>query len=158
MKLTGGISLSTDFLELLIDKFVFKVKKNYLYSKSNAWAQLEGNLVRVGITDFKQQTIGDVAFIEFLPDGTELSPDSELAQIETIKVVSDVLSPVGGSLHKVNEELEASPELINEDPYGQGWLVLIKSKDWNSDRVNLMTAETYLEFMRQQAEAGMKQR
>ena len=158
MKLNGGIPLPTEFLEIIIDKFVFKVKKDYFYSKTNVWVQLEDDLVRVGITDFKQQTIGDVAFVEFSPDDNELSPDSELAQIETIKVISDVQSPVSGTLHQVNEKLETSPELINEDPYGKGWLALIKPKDWSADRTNLLTAEAYLELLRRQAEEEMKKR
>jgi len=158
MKLNGGIPLPTEFLEIIIDKFVFKVKKDYFYSKTNVWVQLEDDLVRVGITDFKQQTIGDVAFVEFSPDDNELSPDSELARIETIKVISDVQSPVSGTLHQVNEKLETSPELINEDPYGKGWLALIKPKDWSADRTNLLTAEAYLELLRRQAEEEMKKR
>ncbi|MFX0113154.1 MAG: glycine cleavage system protein H [Candidatus Hodarchaeota archaeon] len=150
--------MPTEFLEIRIDKFVFKVKKDYFYSKANAWAQLEDDLVRVGITDFKQQTIGDVAFVEFSPDDNRLSPDSELAQIETIKVISDVLSPISGTLYQVNEELEVSPELINEDPYGRGWLAFIKPRDWDTDRANLLTAEAYLEAIRYQAEEEMKKR
>lgn len=150
--------MPTEFLEIMIDKFVFKVKKDYLYSKANVWVQLEGDLVRVGITDFEQQTIGDVAFVEFSPDDKKLSPDSELAQIETIKAISDVLSPVSGTLYQVNEELESSPELINEDPYGKGWLALIKTTDWSTDQTDLLTTEAYLEVMHHQAEEEMKKR
>lgn len=150
--------MPTEYLETTVDKFVFKVRPGCWYSDSGVWVQVENGLARVGLTDYRQQSSGDVAFAEVQPVGTELRQGDDFAQIETIKVMIAVPSPVSGTIREVNEALIASPELINQDPYGDGWLALIELSDWEADRANLLAAEQYLEVMRAQAEEEMQKR
>jgi glycine cleavage system H protein len=105
----------------------------------------------VGVSDYLQQASGDVAFVDVQPPGTVLAAGEELASIETVKAILTVESPVSGTILQVNEALEQSPELINQGPYGDGWLAVIELSDWQAHRVNLLDAERYLEVMRAQA-------
>jgi len=148
--------VEAEYRHATVDKFVFKVKTGCWYSEAGLWVQLEHSLARVGISDYVQQSSGDVAFAEITPAGTELEREGYLGQIETIKIAIDLLSPVSGTVQEINEELEASPELINQDPYGRGWLALIAPNDWEADRANLLEAEQYLAVMRSQAEEAAK--
>jgi glycine cleavage system H protein len=150
--------MSTEYLEAAVDKFVFKVRQGYWYSDFGVWVQIEDGLARVGLTDYLQQSSGDVAFVKVQPAGTELRQGDEFAEIETIKVMIAVPAPVSGTIREVNRELTASPELVNQDPYGEGWLALIELSDWEADRANLLTPEQYLEVMRAQAEEELKKR
>ena len=140
-----------EYLETTVDKFIFKVKKDLLYSDAGVWVQIEDGEARLGLTDYLQQSIGDIAFVEPSAVGTQLSARDSLMDIETIKVTMELPSPVSGKLIQVNEELEMTPELVNEDPYGAGWLARVALDDWETDRQNLLDAERYLEVMRKQA-------
>ena len=140
-----------EYLETTVDKFIFKVKKDLLYSDAGVWVQVEDAEARLGLTDYLQQSIGDIAFVEPSAVGTQLSARDSLMDIETIKVTMELPSPVSGKLIQVNEELEMTPELVNEDPYGAGWLARVALDDWETDRQNLLDAERYLEVMRKQA-------
>ena len=144
--------MEAKYLQATVGKFVFKVMKGCWYSESGLWVRIENGLARVGLGDYVQQSSGDVAFAEIEAAGTELAQGSYLGQIETIKVAIELQSPVSGTVQEVNEELDTSPELINQDPYGQGWLSLIVLSDWQADQVNLLAAERYLEVMHRQAE------
>jgi glycine cleavage system H protein len=148
--------VEAEYLEAAVDKFVFKVKAACWYSEPGLWVLLEAGLARVGLSDYVQQSSGDVAFAKIEPAGTELAREDYLGQIETIKTAIDVYSPVSGTLREVNEELDASPELINQDPYGRGWLALVALTDWEADRANLLPAEAYLKVMRRQAGEAAK--
>ena len=110
----------------------------------------------MGVSDYVQQSSGDVAFADIEPAGTELAQGDYLGGIETIKVAIDLLSPVSGTLRHVNQDLESSPELINQEPYGRGWLALVALSDWEADQANLLGAEDYLVVMRRQAEEAAK--
>ena len=148
--------MEAEYLQATVDKFVFKAKTGCWYSESGLWVRVEDGLARVGLSDYVQQSSGDVAFAEIQPAGTELGREDYLGEIETIKVAIDLHSPVSGTVREVNEELETSPELINQDPYGQGWLALIALSDWEADRANLLAAEQYLAVMRSQAEEAAR--
>jgi glycine cleavage system H protein len=141
-----------EYLRATVGKFVFVVKKGYLYAEQGMWLTVEDGLARVGITDFLQQRSGDVAFVNVLETGTELTRGEELGSIETIKADVRITSPVSGVLYQRNEELDVTPELVNQDPYGVGWLVVIETTDYERDRQELLTAEEYLAVMRSQAE------
>jgi glycine cleavage system H protein len=147
--------MADEFLETTVDKFVFRVKCDCWYSESGVWVHLEDGSARVGVSDYLQQASGDVAFVDVRPAGTVLAAGDELAGIETIKAILSVQSPVAGTVHQVNEALEESPELINEAPYGDGWLAILEPRDWEADRANLLDAERYLEVMRAQAQEEM---
>ena len=141
-----------DYLETTVDKFIFKVATDRLYSPEGVWAQADGDRIRVGMTDFLQQLNGDVAFAEVKPEGTAVAAGDEVAVIETIKANVEVSSPVGGSIVEVNPTMELSPEAINQDPYGEGWLAVIEASDWPKDRDALLDPQAYFELMKGQAE------
>jgi len=143
--------MTSEFLETTVDKFVFRVRRDCWYSQRGVWVHLEDGSARVGVSDYLQQASGDVAFVDVRPAGTVLEAGEELASIETIKVILTVESPISGTVRQVNEALEQSPELINQDPYGDGWLAVIELRDWEADRGSLLDAERYLEVVRVQA-------
>ncbi len=97
------------------------------YTKEHEWARLEGDLVRVGVTHFAQDALGDVVYVELPDPGARVTQDAPLGEIQSPKAVSDLFAPVTGEIVERNGEVaETSPELVNEDPYGDGWLVLIR--------------------------------
>lgn len=145
-----------DYLETTVDKFIFRVATDRLYSPDGAWALADGDRIRIGLTDFLQQLNGDVAFAEVKPEGTAVAAGDEVATIETIKANVEVPSPVTGTVIEVNPAMELSPEAINQDPYGQGWLAVIEASDWPVDRGALLDPQAYYELMKAQAEEEAK--
>ena len=118
------------------------VPVNLFYSKDHEWLRVEGNIGYVGITDFAQGELGDIVFIEIETLGETLKKEEVFGTIEAVKTVSDMFMPVSGEILEINPALEDSPDLVNKDPYGKGWLVRIKIS--NSSEVNeLLTAEKY---------------
>lgn len=104
-----------------------EVLDNLLYSEEHEWAQqVEGRVVRVGITDHAQHLLGDIVFVEFPEVGSAISAGDSVGSIESVKTVSELYSPVSGTVTKINDGLEASPELINDKPYGGGWIFEIE--------------------------------
>ncbi len=99
------------------------------YTPEHEWARLEGNVVRVGITHYAQDALGDVVYVELPDAGTRVTQDAPFGEIQSPKAVSDLFAPVTGEITERNEEVIAGPELVNEDPYGEGWLVLIRPDD-----------------------------
>jgi len=140
-----------EFLEMTLDKFTFRVALDRYYSAQGVWAKREGEHVRIGLSDFLQQRSGDVAFAEVKPVGTRLAFGEEAAVIETIKVNISLDTPVSGNIVEANPNMEAASEMINQDPYGEGWLALIETPDWEADRIRLMDAQAYFELMQKQA-------
>lgn len=140
-----------EFLQATVDKFVFRVARDRRYTNADVWAQRRGDRVRVGITDFNQQKSGDVGFVTPKPVGTVLAASDEMAALETIKVDLIVPAPMGGTIIAVNETLNDRPELVNSDPYGEGWILEIEPADW-AEFDALLEAETYLTDMTRRAE------
>jgi len=101
----------------------------YRYTKEHEWVELDGKRAKVGITDHAQSELGDVVFVELPAVGTAISRGDTLGTVESVKAVSDVFAPIGGKVVEVNSELEASPETINADPHGAGWLVVLEVSD-----------------------------
>lgn len=145
-----------DYLETTVDKFIFRVATDRFYSSEGLWAKPEGGLVRIGLADFVQQRNGDVAFAEVKAVGDEVTNEDEIAVIETIKVDISFTSPVEGKVVEVNPNIEESPEIINEDPYGDGWLAAIEPRDWESDKSRLLDPHTYFDRMKDEAEEEAK--
>jgi glycine cleavage system H protein len=143
--------MAEEFIETTVDKFTFRIKRGCWYSAAGVWIEAEGNLGRVGLSDFLQQQSGDVAFVDVRPVGTALAVGDEFASVETMKVDLALDSPVSGAIAEVNEALKESPELVNQDPYGEGWLAVVELGNWEADRRALLDAEQYLEAMRAQA-------
>ena len=140
------------YLEYTLDKFTFKVAADRLYSAEGVWAKADGDQITVGVSDFFQQRNGDVAFAEVVEVGTAVVVNDQFATIETIKVDIELLSPVRGTIVAVNEKLELEAEVINQDPYDTGWLVVIAADDWAADQNGLMPPEAYLAHMKAQAQ------
>lgn len=145
--------MSDEYLETTVDKFIFRVKIGYFYSEAGVWVAYNAasNTARLGLSDFRQQASGDVAFVELPQVGSQVAAGGDLASIETIKVDLTVPAPFGGEVVAVNPALEDSPELINQDPYGDGWLVELKPERWPAE--GLLDAPAYLAVMQAQAEA-----
>ncbi|MDG2023505.1 MAG: glycine cleavage system protein GcvH [Actinomycetota bacterium] len=116
------------------------------YSTDHEWVRLEGALVRVGISDFAQDALGDVVYVELPEVGLKVSANSAFGEIESTKSVSDVFAPVSGEVLEANDMLEDQPELVNEDPYGDGWICVIRPND-SSELEDLMDAERYDSFV-----------
>ncbi len=140
-------------LELAVDKFLFRFPSDLYYSEAGIWVRFEGARARIGLSDFTQQRNGDVAFVEAKAEGTRLRAGDEAAVVETIKVNISVPAPLDGRIVEVNGELEAAPELVNQDPYGKGWLAALEVADFAAARSALKTAAEYLALAKVQAEA-----
>jgi glycine cleavage system H protein len=150
--------VSAEFIEVTVDKFIFRIRRDCWYSNEGVWLYRDGDRVRVGLTDFVQQSSGDMAFVTVVPAGSSLSAGDELCTVETVKVAVSVRSPISGTVRDVNTDLDASPELVNEDPYGAGWLASIEASDWDGEVSALLDAEGYAQVMRGQAEEEMVKR
>ena len=146
----------SDYLEFRVDKFIFKVALNRVYSEEGVWVQLEDQHVRVGISDYMQQRSGDVAFAEIKPAGTVVDVGEELAVIETIKVNISITSPVPGKVIEVNPVMESSPEVINQDPYGAGWFALIEVTGEVTNLKHLLDPQAYFSQIKLEAEQEAK--
>jgi len=145
-----------DFLETTVDKFIFKVATDRLYSQAGFWVSVEAGRLRLGVTDYQQQLNGDVAFVHLKPVGTSLALGQEFAEVETIKATVSFGSPVSGKVAEINGDLELTPELVNQDPYGKGWLAVIEPMEWPAEQSQLLDAAAYLSLMQSQAEEELK--
>jgi glycine cleavage system H protein len=141
---------------LTVDKFIFRFPKDLRYSEAGLWVRQEGNVARIGLSDFVQQKSGDIAFANLAPAGTALDVGDELASIETVKVNLSLPSPVKGTIVEINPDLQQMTELINQDPYGRGWMAVVQAADLEHDAGTLLAVEAYLELARQEAEAELK--
>jgi len=142
-------------VKLTVDKFIFRFPRDLRYSEAGLWIRQEGELLRMGLSDFTQQRNGDIAFATLKQVGP-VDVEDELASIETVKVNISIPSPFKGTIVELNSELEESPELINQEPYGRGWMVLVQPENLAADLGKLMRAEAYSDLARQQAEAELK--
>jgi glycine cleavage system H protein len=116
------------------------------YTKEHEWIRTEGNTATVGITDFAQEELGDIVFIEFEPIDSDLTQNDIFGTVEAVKTVSELFMPVSGRLATVNKDLEGHPEYVNEDPYGKGWMVKIDLND-TSEFDDLLSAEEYQQMV-----------
>ena len=141
-----------DFLETTVDKFIFRVANDRIYNSEGVWAKPVDGRTYLGLSDFVQQRSGDVAFAEIKPVGTQLAAGDEFAVIETIKVDISFSTPISGKIVEITPAMEEAPEIINQDPYGDGWMAVIEPENWESEQADLYTPETYFERMKTEAE------
>ena len=120
------------------------------YAKSHEYVNVEGDIATIGITDYAQKELGDVVFVELPQVGTQLEANEELGSIESVKAVSELFAPVTGEVIEVNEDLAEKPELVNTDPWGDGWMIKVKMSN-QDDLDELMTAEEYEEYVEKEA-------
>ena len=123
-----------------------EVQEHLLYTKEHEWVNIDGDEALVGISDYAQNSLGDITFIELPPADDEVDQFGELASIESVKAASDIFAPMSGKILEVNEELEETPGLINQSPYSKGWIVKLSLADIE-EKNNLMTAEEYEKFL-----------
>ena len=119
------------------------------YSKEHEWARLDGNRVVVGITDFAQDELGDVVYVDLPTVGTEIDVAGTFGVVESVKAVSDLYVPVSGTVVEVNSALEDRPELVNESPYGEGWMISIDMSN-PDDFQQLLSAAAYQAYLEQE--------
>jgi glycine cleavage system H protein len=121
------------------------------YSKDHEWVRVEGNIAVVGITDYAQDSLGDVVYVELPKPGDEFAPNESFGSVESVKAVSEVFSPVSGEVESTNDALSDAPEKVNQDPYGEGWMIRVKmSKPGEVD--SLLTAAEYEDFTKAETE------
>lgn len=113
------------------------------YTENHEWARVEGDLVRMGISDYAQDALGDIVYVEVPKVGTRVGKGDAFAEVESTKSVSDVYAPVSGTVVEVNPALDATPELVNRDPYGEGWFVVLEAEDL-AELDSLQDAQTYV--------------
>ncbi|MFQ5521306.1 MAG: glycine cleavage system protein GcvH [Candidatus Methylomirabilia bacterium] len=118
------------------------------YTREHEWVRVEGNRARVGITHYAQAELGDVVFVELPKTGTKVTQMQPFGVVESVKAVSDLFAPLSGETVEVNAELQQTPEWVNQDPYGKGWMIIITLADPNQIEA-LMTAQQYEEFLAQ---------
>jgi len=116
------------------------------YTKDHEWIKIDGDIATVGITDFAQSELGDIVYVEVETVGEELDREEVFGTVEAVKTVSDLFSPLTGEIAEFNETLEGDPELVNSDPYGEGWMVKIKIAD-ASQIDDLLSADGYKELI-----------
>jgi glycine cleavage system H protein len=141
----------SEILEFTLDKFTIKVRTDRFYTAEGLWLLARGGTLRVGLSDYLQQHSGDIAFVDTLPVGTQLSPGDILFTIETIKLSADLHSPVEGDITAINPDMINAPEIVNSQPYEEGWVCELSPKNWESVQQNLMIPETYFEKIQQDA-------
>jgi glycine cleavage system H protein len=124
--------------------------ENLKYHKEHTWVKVSGKRATLGITDHAQDALGDIVYID-LPDAdTTVEANSEIAEIESTKATSSVISPISGSIIEVNEELSESPEIMNEEPFGKGWIAVVEIED-ESELDDLMDASEYEQYLEEEA-------
>ena len=122
--------------------------KELRYSEEHEWVKVEGEKVRVGITDFAQHELGDIVFVELPEVGDEVKADEPFGSVESVKTVSELYAPISGKVVEINEDLNDNPEFVNESPYEKAWMIVIEPSD-TSEVDNLMTAEQYEEMTKE---------
>ncbi len=120
------------------------VPEDLKYTKNHEWVKVDGDIATLGITDHAQSELGDIVFVELPEEGDEFDAGDAIGTIEAVKTVADMNTPVSGEVTEVNEDLEDSSELMNKDPYGDGWIVKLKMSD-DSELDDLLSAEEYKE-------------
>jgi|TARA_B100000768_G_C11003474_1_gene258923 glycine cleavage system H protein len=123
------------------------IPKNLKYTKDHEWVLIDDSEAKVGITDFAQSELGDIVYVEIESQGEDIDGEAVFGTVEAVKTVSDLFMPISGVISSINDNLEANPELVNEDPYGAGWMIKIQIKDL-SDIDSLLDAEAYENFLK----------
>ena len=118
------------------------IPSNLKYSKDHEWVRVEGDMAYIGITDFAQSELGEIVIVDITTEGETLAQEAVFGSIEAVKTVSDLFMPLGGEVLEVNPKLEDNPELVNSDPYGEGWMIKVKMTN-PSEVGSLLDAEAY---------------
>lgn len=123
------------------------VPKELLYTQEHEWVSMEDSIATIGITDFAQSSLGDITFVQLPKEGETLNKDDTFGVVESVKAVSDLFAPVSGRVIEVNDPLAQAPELLNDDPYNEGWLIKLETKDVEAELGELMSAKEYEQYV-----------
>ena len=140
------------YSELFYDKFIFKVMNSYFYGTDHLWFDYNNKEVTIGLSDYLQQTLGNVAFISFPKVGSTIEPNKSIIEIETMKVNHEIGIPFEGLVKEINTDLTDKPELINNDPYEKGWLLKVIVENDEHIKNSQMTGNTYIKFLQNEVE------
>ena len=132
----------------------YEVPENLFYHKEYLWAKKEDGKVRVGMIDFAQKQLHDIVFVELPSIGDTITQNEPFGTLESVKAVSDLIAPISGTIETVNEELESKPELLNEDPYGEGWILIVTPTNLDSDLKTLLNFDEAVEWHKKLAKEG----
>jgi glycine cleavage system H protein len=147
----NNFSLKTEectFAHFKIKEISMNIPENLLYTKDHEWVKVDGDIATVGVTDFAQSELGDIVYVEIEKEGEEVAISEVFGTVEAVKTVSDLFMPLSGEVTEVNAALEAQPELVNSDPYGEGWMIKVKVSNI-SEKEGLLSATAYKELIGQ---------
>ncbi len=129
----------------------YEVPEGLYFSKDFEWVKIEGDKVRVGITDYAQKSLREIVYTELPSVGSQVKQNEPFGTLESVKAVSDLVSPISGTIEEVNEEVQSKPETLNEDPFDKGWLLIVKPTNLQADLANLMNFEKAVEWHKNQS-------
>jgi len=140
------ISYSIDEVKGLVKVDDYEVPEGLYYHKEYLWARVEKGKARIGMTDFAQKQLREIVYVELPSVGETITQNDPYGTVESVKAVSDLIAPISGTIKEVNEELESKPELLNEDPYGQGWLLVVTPTNLDAELKNVMDFNAAVEW------------
>ena len=127
------------------------IPADLLYTKEHEWVLVDGDMATIGITDYAQQELGDVVYVELPEKGDSLEVEESFGSVESVKAVSEIYMPLSGTISKVNSGLVDAPEIVNQDPYGEGWMIRISISD-SGQLDDLMSSEEYERYLREETD------
>jgi glycine cleavage system H protein len=131
----------------------YEVPEGLYFSKDFEWVKIEGDKVRIGITDYAQKSLREIVYAELPSVGSDVKQDEPYGTLESVKAVSDLVAPVSGTILEVNDEVQSKPETLNEDPFGKGWLLVVKPSNLQAELANIMDFDKAVEWHKAQAAA-----
>jgi glycine cleavage system H protein len=132
---------------------LYEVPEGLYYSKDFSWVKVEGDKIRMGITDYAQKSLREIVYAELPSVGTEVKQNEPYGTLESVKAVSDLVAVASGTIQEVNDEVQSKPETLNEDPYGKGWLIVVKPSNLQAELANLMDFDKAVEWHKAQAQS-----
>ena len=130
-----------------------EVPEGLYFSKDFGWVKIEGDKIRMGITDYAQKSLREIVYAELPSVGTEVKQNEPFGTLESVKAVSDLISAVSGTIEEVNDEVQSKPETLNEDPFGKGWLLVVKPSNLQAELANIMDFEKAVEWHKAQSQS-----
>ncbi len=131
----------------------YEVPEGLYYSKDFEWVKVEGDKVRIGVTDYAQKSLREIVYAELPSAGGEVKQNDPYGTVESVKAVSDLIAPISGTIAEVNDEVQSKPELLNEDPYAKGWVLVVKPANLQAELANLMDFNAAVEWHKAQAQS-----
>lgn len=132
----------------------YEVPENLCYHEEYLWAKVEDGKVKIGMSDFAQKQLNDIVYVELPSVGEAITQNEPFGTLESVKAVSDLIAPISGTIEAVNEELEAKPDLVNEDPYGEGWLLIVAPTNLDADLAAIMNFDAAVAWHKKLAAEG----